>query len=102
MTTNLQLQIGDRIAASYYGIRVEGTVTRLRGHTIRWDVREITLQFDEPTILEGFDPKPRVSMIVHDDWHGADPAGFSQIGWRPCAAGFSAEQILVKLDGGAS
>lgn len=101
-TQNLQLQIGDRIAASYYGQRVEGTITRLRGHSIRWDVREITIRFDEPTHVAPNDRQARVSMIVHDDWHGGDPDGFSQIGWQPIAEGFSREQILVKLDGGAS
>lgn len=104
MRPNLQLQLGDRIAASYYGIRVEGTITRLRGHSIRWDVREISIRFDEPTRLVGAtlnDREPRTSMIVHDDWHGADPDGFSQCGWGPIAEGFSREQIIVKLDGGA-
>lgn len=98
-TQNLNLQIGDRIAASYYGQRVEGTITRLRGHSIRWDVRELTIQLDEPTVI--MSGAPRTSMIVCDNWRGGDAEGFSHIGWKPLAEGFSREQILVKLNGGA-
>ena len=99
-TQNLNLQIGDRIAANYYGQRVEGIITRLRGHSIRWDVRELTIQLDEPTVVCG--GQPRTSMIVCDDWHGGDVRGFSHLGHGAIAEGFSREQILVKLDGGAA
>ena len=96
-THTLNLQIGDRIATSYYGQRVEGTISAMRGHTIRWDVRELTIQLDEPTVIGG--GRPRTSMIVCDDWHGGDAEGFSHIGWKPLADGFSREQTIVKLDG---
>lgn len=80
MSTPLTIRTGDRIASNYYGFRVEGTVRAIRAHSIRWDVRELTIEFDHPTLIitpSWADRTPRNRVLIHDDWFGNAAEGFS-------------------------
>jgi hypothetical protein len=69
----LAIKVGDTVKARYYENIVTGKVTAVRAHTIRFDTRETTLEFDNPVQLTmGGAPfgQPRSRLLIHDDWDG--------------------------------
>jgi hypothetical protein len=75
MRGEVGVSVGDRVAGVYHGARFVGTVDRVRGHSIRWDVREVAVKLDEVIVTGQGGVRGRV--LLHDDWCGRPVEGFS-------------------------
>lgn len=47
------IKVGDKVTGTYYGVKVSGTVVRERGHSIRWEMQEVTVELDSLTEIMG-------------------------------------------------